>query len=127
MMQPPPTYQDGPGISPGYPPPHPGAGGAGYPPPQPSYPGAHGAGYPPYPSVPPTVVVQPVVFGRFPVNMVCPNCQQNIQTKIDYEIGLLTWIIGCFFCFLAFCIDACKDVVHSCPVCNSFLGRKAAL
>ena len=85
----PPPYQGGPGIAPagtaqyggaqyvpqqGYPgyAPQPGSNGAGYAPqPGSAYPGADGAGY-----APPTVIIQPVEFGRFPVAMVCPHCQQ---------------------------------------------------
>ena len=68
--------------------PQPGSNGAGYAPqPGSAYPGSNGAGYAPQPGsaypgadgagyAPPTVIIQPVEFGRFPVAMVCPHCQQ---------------------------------------------------
>ena len=98
-------------------------------------------GYPPqgqYPpgTQPPVVVVaaQPAYFGRYPVNMTCGNCQAQIQTQVRYETGVLTWIICLalffftIFCFfIPFLVDACKDAVHHCPACKSFVGRRDAI
>ena len=89
-----------------------------------------------YPAQAPVVVVaaQPAYFGRYPVNMTCNNCHAQIQTAVSYETGTLTWIIciALFFftgfcCFIPFLIDACKDAVHHCPACKSFVGRRDAL
>lgn len=121
MAAPPPPYGEkdaavappyGPGQAAAYPPPQ-----GGYPPPQ--------GGYPP--QQPPMVVVQNVVFDRHPVQITCSNCHQLVQTNIVYEVGLGTWLIGCFVCICAFCVDACKDAVHMCPNCQQVLGKKALI
>ncbi|XP_035671458.1 lipopolysaccharide-induced tumor necrosis factor-alpha factor homolog [Branchiostoma floridae] len=99
------------------------------------------------PPVPPgtTVVVgQPVPMippdhptrSKDPVRMTCPTCQQSIQTTIERQIGLFTWMaVGIIFlvgmgfpllwlgcCFIPMCIPSCKDVRHTCPNCQTHLG-----
>lgn len=128
-------------------------GYAPVPPVDPNYSGPPYSGQPPYYGPPPpgmgqpppmcqqphqqhTVIVsQPYVapamvvmsFGETPIQTVCPHCQGQVITSVEYESGLLTWIIcivlavfGCwiFCCLIPFCIDACKDVVHNCPSCR---------
>jgi len=92
--------------------------------------------YPPAGAPAPVVVVaaQPVHFGRYPVNMTCNNCHAQIQTAVNYQTGLLTWILVAvlffttgFCCWIPFLIDACKDAVHTCPSCRAFIGKKEAL
>ncbi|XP_044202242.1 LITAF domain-containing protein-like [Thunnus albacares] len=64
-----------------------------------------------------------------PAEMVCPTCRNTIITKIEYRNGFLTWLLcgllGIFVCWpcclIPFCVDACKDVEHSCPSCNTVL------
>ncbi|KAK3755787.1 hypothetical protein RRG08_033964 [Elysia crispata] len=119
---------------------------AGYPPPGP-YPPQPTAGYPPGQYPPPqhhghatVVVTQPVVapingsvmcFGQSPALIVCPHCQATVTTSTDYTTGLMTWllaggvcIVGCWLgcCLVPFCIDAGKDVVHTCPNCKRQVG-----
>ncbi|XP_072319378.1 LITAF domain-containing protein-like [Eucyclogobius newberryi] len=77
---------------------------------------------------PVTVMVQP-----HPTDcsgqMICPHCQNNVVTVVEHKPGALTWIIcgviGIFFlwpcCWIPFCIDACKDVEHTCPKCYNVL------
>lgn len=116
------------------------------PPPPPAYsaPGPHGQGYGQPPPPPPgyagsstVVVTQPGfinarIFREVPVPMQCPYCQATITTSTSYEVGTLTWIacfvvfiVGCWLgcCFIPFCVDGCKDVVHSCPNCRQTVGR----
>lgn len=91
----------------------------------------------------PTVVyTQPIVisgthFGECPVRTKCPQCQADVLTSTHYETGGFAWMIfgmlaiaGCFvivtwfFCCIPFCLDSCKDVVHTCPNCHAVIGRK---
>ena len=109
-----------------------------YPPQQGGYPPQQGA-YPPPPQpyVQPTVVVvanNSYVLSKHPQNMNCSNCHAQIQTCVNYEFGTMTWLICAilfFFtgicCFIPFLIDDCKDAIHTCPACKSFIGRKNAM
>ncbi|XP_055336462.1 LITAF domain-containing protein-like [Paramacrobiotus metropolitanus] len=74
----------------------------------------------------------PVTAVGFPVPAICPRCNQSVTTRVEYESGALTWIlvgalafVGCIFgcCLIPFCIDSCKDAVHSCPNCQHYFGK----
>ncbi|EDO37753.1 predicted protein [Nematostella vectensis] len=63
--------------------------------------------------------------------MVCSFCQTHIVTATTYRYGALTWLLsggicllggwlGC--CLIPFCLDGCKDVIHTCPNCQAQLG-----
>nr|XP_022318234.1 lipopolysaccharide-induced tumor necrosis factor-alpha factor-like isoform X3 [Crassostrea virginica] len=114
------------------------------PPPPPAYsqpPAPQGYGQPPppqgYPGSTTVVVTQPgfvnhMMFREFGVQMQCPHCQATITTSTRYEVGTLTWIaccviaaVGCWLgcCFIPFCVDGCKDVIHACPSCRQDVGR----
>ncbi|XP_035671635.1 lipopolysaccharide-induced tumor necrosis factor-alpha factor homolog [Branchiostoma floridae] len=101
---------------------------------------------PPPPPMGTTVVVsQPgaiVVAGQRqftshePVQVTCSTCQQLVQTRVDYEIGLMTWVamgglclIGCDLgcCLIPLCVKQLKDARHSCPNCNTHLGSHQLL
>lgn len=45
-------------------------------------------------------VLQGEIFQGAPVQTVCPHCQQAITTKISYEIGLMSFLLGFFCCFV---------------------------
>ncbi|XP_066304686.1 lipopolysaccharide-induced tumor necrosis factor-alpha factor homolog [Branchiostoma lanceolatum] len=144
-QQPPGTFVS---QGPGQPPAPPGtfvSQGPGQPPAPPGTFVSQGPGQPPAPpgtvmyvSQPGVVVVgadQPTRSGH-PVRMTCPTCQQDIQTTVEYEIGLLTWLMvggvclfGCALplvwlgcCFIPMCIKDLKDAKHTCPNCNTHLG-----
>nr|XP_006822301.1 PREDICTED: lipopolysaccharide-induced tumor necrosis factor-alpha factor homolog [Saccoglossus kowalevskii] len=107
---------------------------------------------PPYPgiaepySTQPPVATQPThtttsfvsgpyrsVYRDFPVNVRCPSCHTDIVTVLNYTSGVLAWVICGIICLLGgwllclclipFCINACKDVVHSCPNCHAVIGK----
>ncbi|XP_073503858.1 lipopolysaccharide-induced tumor necrosis factor-alpha factor homolog [Phyllobates terribilis] len=114
----------------GYPPSHPqpGVGGA-YPPPP-----AYGSGGP-QPAVilaPTTTMIMTTSFADTPASCTCPVCHQNVVTRIEYNIGLLVWLVfgilcllGCWLgcCLIPFCMDSCKDVDHFCPNCNHHISK----
>ncbi|XP_075264342.1 uncharacterized protein LOC142356286 isoform X1 [Convolutriloba macropyga] len=107
---------------------------ATYPPPQ-EPPPPHPSQYPPQQPPPTsTVVINTVPAGKLgtdPMQVTCPNCQQNVTTQLDYQKGCLTWLICgllCLFglflgcCLIPFCVNSCKDVVHTCPNCKVVIG-----
>ena len=123
--------------------------GANYPPQGANYP-PQGTNYPPHVPVYPmqpgaqqtivnqqhqTVIVQGTpVLRRDPCSMICPKCHANIQTRVDYQIGISTWVAGVFIfvfslgilficAFIACCMDSFKDAVHFCPACGAKLGH----
>lgn len=78
----------------------------------------------------PQTVVLTQTFRETPVRMTCPSCHADIMSAMNYETGMLTWLLFgamCIFgfwicCFIPFCVDGCKDVVHNCPNCQHTLG-----
>nr|ANB86944.1 LPS-induced TNF-alpha factor [Paracentrotus lividus] len=137
-MQPPPTT--------GVVQPPPTTGYPVQPPPAAGYPVQHPpqtTGYPGQPPVtdpnnvvivnqPSLVVHHNLMFRDAPVACACPNCGNQVTSNVRREIGGLTLLImgalcifGLWFfcCLIPLCIDACKDAVHTCPVCNHQLGR----
>jgi len=44
---------------------------------------------------------------------------------------MMWWCVLCFRCWLCscipFCVDDCKDIVHTCPSCGFVLGRHRRL
>lgn len=82
------------------------------------------------PTAPQAVLVQH--FRDTPMRMNCPSCKADIITSTNYEVGTLTWVIagviflvGCVggCCLIPFCMDGCKDVIHTCPNCRQIIGR----
>lgn len=80
--------------------------------------------------LPPNVIINSIVWGRYPVQCICPACQNSVQTTTDFVSGsftilvaiLITLVGGLLCCFLIpFFVDSCKDVVHRCPQCDTVL------
>lgn len=98
-------------------------------------------GYPPQQVPPPqgqaTVIVQThsAVLGSGPSSCYCPKCQETVVTRCEYDNSSMAWIICLvlfftgfcflipwFICWIPFCIDSMKNVIHRCPKCASHLG-----
>ncbi|XP_069104541.1 cell death-inducing p53-target protein 1 homolog [Argopecten irradians] len=137
-------------VSQGYPQP-PQQQGYPQPPQQQGYPHPQQQGYPQQGAPPPynqpaqqqnsgstTVVVNSpqTVFGapslrEASVRCICPHCRADIMTSTTYTTGNLAWLAFIFMfifgfwlcCFIPFCLDGCKDVVHNCPNCGGVVGR----
>ncbi|XP_033751099.1 cell death-inducing p53-target protein 1 homolog isoform X8 [Pecten maximus] len=97
-------------------------------------------GYPQQQGQTTVVVAQPAVtvvqqFRESPVHTRCPHCQAEVVTATQFETGSFTWIIclvlcivGCIpCCIIPFCVDGCKDVIHTCPSCHQTISRYSRL
>ncbi|KAK7443009.1 hypothetical protein BaRGS_00040483 [Batillaria attramentaria] len=73
-----------------------------------------------------------IKFRESPALVVCQHCHATVTTSTHYTVGLMTWAacggivffgfwMGC--CLIPFCINGCKDVIHTCPNCNREVGR----
>ncbi|KAL5017943.1 hypothetical protein ScPMuIL_003665 [Solemya velum] len=79
----------------------------------------------------PTTIAVVQHLGNTPMRTRCAACGADVVTATYYETGSMTWLIAiilCFVggllcCFIPFCIDDCKDVVHQCPNCQNQIGR----
>ncbi|XP_076073539.1 uncharacterized protein LOC143045110 isoform X3 [Mytilus galloprovincialis] len=80
----------------------------------------------------PTTTVLVQQFREAPCNTACPHCRAQVITATQYETGTFAWIIclvlcivGCDLgcCFIPFCVDGCKDVIHTCPSCRQVISR----
>nr|XP_022341661.1 cell death-inducing p53-target protein 1 homolog [Crassostrea virginica] len=93
------------------------------------------ATHPGYPPPPPPMYGGHSKFHAFrevPVHMQCPYCHAEVATSVTYEAGTMTWVICLFLilfgfwlgcCLIPFCIDGCKDCVHTCPNCQQVIGK----
>ena len=79
------------------------------------------------------VVHNPKYMPRGPTTAMCVKCQQTVQTQTRLEDGCGTWLIcggiclagfWCGCCLIPFCLDDCKDVIHTCPRCGNYIGSR---
>nr|DBA20220.1 TPA: hypothetical protein GDO54_015935 [Pyxicephalus adspersus] len=79
-----------------------------------------------------TTVVMVNSFHDTPASCMCPVCRQNVISRIEYNSGLLTWLIfgiliflGCIIgcCLIPCCVNSCKDVNHYCPNCKHLIHK----
>jgi len=68
---------------------------------------------------------------HFPCRLECPHCHADVSTNVQYETGnmahvaaLVLCLFGCWLgcCLIPYCVDGCKDTVHTCPSCGRHLG-----
>ena len=84
------------------------------------------------------VVNQPIntniVFGRAPVEAICPRCKAPVTTVVEDRCNGAAW----GFCCVASCIYACyqsyrgkdlgcTDTQHFCPNCKQIIGAYVAM
>ncbi|XP_033230886.1 lipopolysaccharide-induced tumor necrosis factor-alpha factor homolog [Belonocnema kinseyi] len=75
--------------------------------------------------------VNAIPLGPDSTSTTCPNCGAQIMTvikrkpsKVAYIISALFCVAGCCICaFVPCCMKSCKDVHHTCPNCETFLGK----
>jgi lipopolysaccharide-induced tumor necrosis factor-alpha factor len=91
---------------------------------------------PSQPQMAPTnvIYVQQTYFGKIPQGIQCPYCKQSVLTRVHFEVGTGTMLIGlgtfltcCCLTPLPFMMDACKDVIHVCPSCNAHVGANKVI
>ena len=84
------------------------------------------------------IVNQPInnniVFGRTPLEAICPRCQSPVTTVVEDRCNGAAW----GFCCVASCFYACyqsyrgkdlgcTDTQHSCPNCKQIIGAYIAM
>lgn len=60
--------------------------------------------------------------GEIPINTVCPNCNQYVESIVRHKIGKSTWITSIalsfvLMCWVPFCFTPFKEPIHYCPKC----------
>lgn len=48
------------------------------------------------------VVTSIVRFADVPVQVRCPNCHRDVMTNLEYNTGMLAWLIVLLLCVLGF-------------------------
>ncbi|XP_051988598.1 lipopolysaccharide-induced tumor necrosis factor-alpha factor homolog [Xyrauchen texanus] len=81
------------------------------------------------PSFPaPQVILDVQQLPRVPSQTQCPFCRQYVTTEVTTATGsvaclmcLICIVFGCVAgcCFIPFCVESIKDVIHKCPKCRS--------
>ncbi len=69
---------------------------------------------------------------RLPQQVYCSGCSKEVKTMLSYKIGAGTCVLGlvisCVGCLPLSCIPCFlndyKDVIHKCPNCSNFLGKR---
>ena len=71
-------------------------------------------------------------IGRYPTSFYCTKCKREETSRIRNEIGYGGWFV-CICCFgsiigcLPLCVTSMQDAIHTCPRCNSEVGKEAWL
>ncbi|KAG5676623.1 hypothetical protein PVAND_006443 [Polypedilum vanderplanki] len=68
------------------------------------------------------------INGTRPLHVKCMHCSENVFTNIHYDSNLCVYLTALFLCSVSclccipFFIKQIKDVRHSCPRCDTYLG-----
>ncbi|CAD5217654.1 unnamed protein product [Bursaphelenchus xylophilus] len=55
-------------------------------------------------------LIEPIVvqnLGQKSTLIKCPNCKKNVQTRVVYKIGRVTWWLCCVLAFFTLCLLCC--------------------
>lgn len=75
-------------------------------------------------------------YSSYPQTIVCQHCSATVTTSTMFTVGTYAWLIALFIlivglwlgcCLIPFCVDGCKDVIHTCPNCHCTVGRYSRL
>ncbi|CAD8189798.1 unnamed protein product [Paramecium pentaurelia] len=76
------------------------------------------------------------VYSKYPHMITCAQCQRQVQTQVNYEVGNGAYAIGALLaavglwlgcCLIPCFVQDCKDAVHFCPACQAKIGKKRFL
>ncbi|XP_075239926.1 lipopolysaccharide-induced tumor necrosis factor-alpha factor-like [Convolutriloba macropyga] len=77
-----------------------------------------------------TQYIRPYFIVDEPMGFYCPSCQRSVWSNTHTEIGIATWLWSALLCFIfcplfwiPFVCDPCKDISHTCPICNYKLAE----
>jgi len=76
------------------------------------------------------IINHQIQLNENPLCMMCPHCQQQTVTKVEFVTSWMTHLMAgmlCLMCWcpcavLPYCTDCLKDVVHTCSKCNGYIG-----
>ncbi|XP_049306926.1 lipopolysaccharide-induced tumor necrosis factor-alpha factor homolog [Bactrocera dorsalis] len=68
--------------------------------------------------------------GPEPATIICPTCNKQVITSVDYTSSTKTHLIALLLCVIGFwpcacclyCTKCARNAAHRCPSCNSFIG-----
>ncbi|CAG8641847.1 5258_t:CDS:2 [Ambispora gerdemannii] len=73
-------------------------------------------------------------YPDFSIKTQCPHCNKYVRTIVQHENGTCVYVLasGLFLTtvvlfWVPFFVDAVKDVKHSCPNCQNYLGTRHRL
>ncbi|XP_070850820.1 lipopolysaccharide-induced tumor necrosis factor-alpha factor homolog [Drosophila suzukii] len=79
----------------------------------------------PAPAAPPTLKYIPVV-GPKSCTVVCPNCNQQVRTRVTHQATTRSHLIALLLCFTflwpcaacVYCTPCARNAEHYCPACK---------
>ncbi|XP_059482376.1 lipopolysaccharide-induced tumor necrosis factor-alpha factor homolog [Neocloeon triangulifer] len=80
----------------------------------------------------PLFIQKPEPLPPVPYQRICPSCDHQVVTKVDYHPNAKTHFIAtllccacCFIAWVPYCRNDCKEPHHFCPQCGAYLGHAA--
>jgi hypothetical protein len=66
---------------------------------------------------------------KYPEQFYCTTCRRNLVSRIEasWGVGSCCWFLFCspsiVLAFLPCCVDCLRDVKHTCPLCQTTVGK----